>query len=79
MNYARKVVDDLEEQNMEHINACDRVHEDLKALWKNYKELVKELGEIINHKVQKKIRILWMTQRIIKNWLWIVKQKFQEL
>ena len=32
MNYARKVVDDVEEQNMEHINAGDRVFKDLKAL-----------------------------------------------
>ena len=32
MNYARKVVDNVEEQNVEHINACDRVYKDLKAL-----------------------------------------------
>ena len=56
MNYARKVVDDVEEQNSEHINACDKVYEDLKALWKNYKELVKEVGELFDRKVHTKIK-----------------------
>ena len=46
LNYAKKVVDDVDEQNLEQINACDKVSEDLKALRKNYNELVKELGEL---------------------------------
>ena len=36
MNYARKVVDDIEEQTMTHIDACDRTFQDLKVLWSNY-------------------------------------------
>ena len=32
MNHARKVVDDIEEQTMTHIDACDRAFQDLKVL-----------------------------------------------